>query len=379
MAGDVVESANARFEAFGALHDGVARLVEARIPVFGVAGNHDVEVLPRLARSIPGYRLLGAGGTWEMVAIGRGGDPWAHVAGWSFPAPQVRVNPIRLPDFPRTAPSDLPLFGVLHCDLDGGTSPYAPVPRVDLERSDYRGWFLGHIHRPSVLDPRRPLGYLGSLVGIDPSETGPRGPWLLAQDERGELDLCHVPLAPLRWEEIDIDTGELSTADALLDAIARGIEALHRRLEHDPPRAVGCRVRLTGKTGIHRELRRLLEQESPEKVRLRHGSVLYFVAGFRDESRPELDLRCLSRGDHPAGLLARRLLVLEQGGDDAREMIGRVRRELEQELHGRPWAPLGSEELDDEKIRTLLLDAGSRALEELLFQNEASAPRVERR
>ena len=64
LAGDVVESENARFEAFGPLHDGVRRLVEAGVAVFAVAGNHDVEALPRLARSIEAFRLIGPNGTW---------------------------------------------------------------------------------------------------------------------------------------------------------------------------------------------------------------------------------------------------------------------------------------------------------------------------
>ena len=52
FAGDVVESTNARFEAIRPLEAAVRRLAEAGIPVLGVAGNHDVEALPRLAGRI---------------------------------------------------------------------------------------------------------------------------------------------------------------------------------------------------------------------------------------------------------------------------------------------------------------------------------------
>ncbi|HMQ23235.1 MAG TPA: metallophosphoesterase, partial [Planctomycetota bacterium] len=41
FAGDLVDSENARFEAYGLLERGVRRLVDAGVRVFAVAGNHD--------------------------------------------------------------------------------------------------------------------------------------------------------------------------------------------------------------------------------------------------------------------------------------------------------------------------------------------------
>ena len=60
LAGDLVEADNARFEAFGHLQRGVQELVAADIEVCAVSGNHDVEILPRLAEAIPGFHLIGA-------------------------------------------------------------------------------------------------------------------------------------------------------------------------------------------------------------------------------------------------------------------------------------------------------------------------------
>ena len=71
LAGDVVESLGDRFEAYGHLQGGVARLTEAGIPVIGVAGNHDVLALPHLAQQVPGFQLLGAGGTWAHADVTR--------------------------------------------------------------------------------------------------------------------------------------------------------------------------------------------------------------------------------------------------------------------------------------------------------------------
>ena len=74
LAGDVVDRDDDFFEAYKALENGVRRLSDAGIDVIGVAGNHDVKVLPRLARHIPQFRLLGEGGTWESCRIEQGAD-----------------------------------------------------------------------------------------------------------------------------------------------------------------------------------------------------------------------------------------------------------------------------------------------------------------
>ena len=59
LAGDVVERLEDRFEAYGHLERGVRRLVDAGISVVGVAGNHDVLALPRLADQLPEFKLIG--------------------------------------------------------------------------------------------------------------------------------------------------------------------------------------------------------------------------------------------------------------------------------------------------------------------------------
>ena len=86
LAGDLVDRDNAMFEAYGPLATGIRRLTEHGVLVAAVAGNHDTEVLPRLAAEIPDFHLLGPGGTWSEMNIS--GDQGFNVqlVGWSFPA-----------------------------------------------------------------------------------------------------------------------------------------------------------------------------------------------------------------------------------------------------------------------------------------------------
>jgi hypothetical protein len=232
------------------------------------------------------------------------------------------------------------------------------------------GWFLGHVHKPGALERGRPIGYLGALVGLDPSETGPHGPWLVRVGGNEPIEVEQLPLAPLRWETVELDAAVVGAADELDRAIHRAIEEFHGRATATlgEARAVGCRVRLTGRSALHRELRRRIDAADLESLRFNCDGVLYFVNKVIDESRPEIDLESLAGEDHPPGLLARKLLALEKGGEEATTLLQQARRELMRVSDDRIWAQLDPVGLDDRMLHRLLLDSGTRALEELLEQ-----------
>src|SRR5690606_1898120 len=135
------------FEAYGDLRSGVEELVAAGITVLAVSGNHDVEVLPRLARAVPRLVLLGEGGRWESHTLDDG-ETTANVVGWSFPTSSVPTSPLAalaatLADLP-----PMTTIGLLHCDRDQSVSNYAPVTSVELAAAGVDLWLLGHVHRP---------------------------------------------------------------------------------------------------------------------------------------------------------------------------------------------------------------------------------------
>jgi len=373
LAGDVVEADNARFEAFGPLSAGARRLVDAGIELVAVAGNHDVEALPLLAAQIPEVRLLGLEGRWELATIRRDGEAVARVAGWSFPARLHGASPFASGPFPEPPEDDLPFLAVLHADLDAAGSRYAPVGRAELRAAGADAFFLGHVHAPSDLSGECPVGYLGSLVGLDPGEFGPRGPWLV-RHRSGELDVKQVPLAPLRWERLTVPVGGLASAAELELAVTSAIRGLDGRIERvgSAPSVVGCRIELTGATAIHGALARAVAAARWEDLEYSGSGTLYFVEKVIDSSRPALDLESLAAHDHPPGLLARRLLALLGRGPDAAAMIEEARRVLEPLAQDRRWAGIPLAELDEDRVRGLLIDEGYRALEGLLEQAAGS-------
>lgn len=371
LAGDVVEGRHDFFEAYRELRDAVVRLLEADVRVLAVAGNHDTRVLPRLADELEGFELLGRGGAWEAATLSGGGEE-ATVWGWSFPAPAVRENPLADHRFERGPGANL---GLLHCDRDQAGSRYAPVPTRSLESTELDAWLLGHVHRPDELSTPRPAGYLGSLTGLDPGEPDRRGPWRVTVEATAVRDITHVPLGPLRWVAEDVSLEGLEEPEEARVRVLERLREIDRAIveERTPPRAVGVRLTFTGRTRFRREVEELFAREELDDLRVGDGGVHYFVETHRSETLPEVDLEELARQSDPAGLLARRLLVLERdpGDPDREELVRAARRRLERAARDASWERLEAEPPGRDETAARLRRAGRKALDLLLQQKES--------
>ena len=271
--------------------------------------------------------MLGAGGKWESKTLTKNNAPVAEIIGWSFRERFVRQSPVaQLLSEPLEPLSiSVPRIGLLHADLDVSGGHYAPIRQVELDDTGYDAWLLGHIHKPSIdsLSARadsRPSGYLGSLVGLDQSETGPHGPWIVRVHDGGGLHLEHVPLAPLRWEHLSFSVEGLEHAEDVADRLlTEAADFVHRIGQEGPaPRALGLIARLTGTSPCHEDImKRITAGGWNDLGRVVDGTGVFFTKIIAAMT-PRLDLSEIAKGDDPAALMARRLIVLEQDDDRSR-------------------------------------------------------------
>lgn len=387
--GDVVDTANRYFETLGPLADGVRRLDRAHVPCVAVAGNHDFDLLPRLQAEIPELRVIGQGGRWETLSLEGRSGLGIDLVGWSFPA--ASTDRVPLDSLPARGSSGHLRCGLLHADLDQPKSRYAPVSSRDLAACDVDLWLLGHVHKPSPFDgageispaatraPRREpgLGYLGSILGLDSTETGWHGPWLLEVDHGSTWRMRPLPLSSLRWEEITVSVAELETPGDLRVRLAKSVHERHDELSADLEscQLLGFRVRLVGRSQFRRELRDLTQSILQEDALLLRDGRALWIERFLDETRPEIDLEALATGHDPPAFLARTLLQLEPGDaarDEraARELVVDARRLLESVDRDSRWEPLPRRELSDAEVVELLTRSGLQALESLIEQRE---------
>ena len=388
FAGDVVESANAGFEAMLPLEEGVRQLLKAGVEVIAVAGNHDVEALPRLAALIDGFILLGAGGRWEARTLSKDGSPVAQLVGWSFNDRFVRQSPVaELLREPLQAPSPpVPRIGLLHADLDASGGHYAPVRQAEIDDAGCDAWLLGHVHQPSLgkssaAAGSRPCGYLGSLVGLDPAETGPHGPWLLTVANDGGIGLRQIPLAPLRWEQAAVSVEGLDHVEDLPDRLLSEAEGVvHRLGEHAVlPRALGLRVQLTGPSADYDGIRRWIAGGGWNSMgRIVDGTAVFFST-IVDSMELPLDLAEIASGDDPAALMAQRLLMLMRDDPRSRALLEEARAALSETAGEDVWLPVqdhrnAPDPLSDGALRDLLLRSGKAALNAMLAGCGESGP-----
>lgn len=368
LAGDVLDDENDFFEAYGDLRAGAQRLAAAGVKLVAVAGNHDVEVLPRLAKAVPGVTLLGAGGSWETLTLERGGAT-VNLVGWSWPQRTVDASPLDGLDAALSSLGPGLTIGVLHCDLDQPQSRYAPVASADLQDARVDVWLLGHVHKPSfAATPAGTwIGYLGSMFAADPGEEGERGAWLL-EVASDELRVASVPLSPVRYDTIAVDVSGVASAEEAVAAISAAVQA-HADDMPVPadggPAVVGMRVSVVGRTPLAKDIRDRLGREDARNLQVEAGEVTCFVHDVRVEVRQDLDLQLLARRDDPVGLLARRLQLLDGPPSPERgALLERARAEMRAVESIRHYASLEERELTDDLVAGALRRAALRFLDE---------------
>lgn len=316
IAGDLVDEANRFYEAAGPVEAGVRALSRHGIRTVAVAGNHDHDTLAWIAQGLDpeDFTLLGRGGQWERVTIEKDGAPILHVDGWSFPAAIHREDP--LAEYPRAPGGDVPVLGLIHGDLDSSGSRHAPLALAGLRSQPVGFWLLGHVHKPALHGQAGVPGvlYPGSPLAMDPGETGAHGVWLVEVDAGGRFFARPHPLSLVRYETLEVDVTGVSEAGELDRKVADAVAAELARVEENcgPLRYLSLRVRLVGRTSLHRSLQ-TRGLESASELESRRGSLAGLVERVEIATRPERDLEALSRGRDAAGVLARLVRNLERG------------------------------------------------------------------
>ncbi len=208
----------------------MARLREAGIPVYVIAGNHDAASVLTRRLSLPDNVHFFSTRAAESKQVA--GLP-VVIHGRGFPHRAVPENLV--PDYPAPV-SGLFNIGLLHSSLNGapGHDTYAPCTLRDLTDKGYDYWALGHVHQPQVLARDPWVVFPGNLQGRHIREAGARGCQLVSVSDSLEvIDAEHRPLDLVRWQRISVD---LSAADGLDQASSDQPVRSQFRSTSDQPR-----------------------------------------------------------------------------------------------------------------------------------------------
>ena len=101
--------------------------------------------------------------------------------------------------------------GVLHTQVDGTDSSYAPCSLTDLKESGMDYWALGHVHKHGILCESPYVVYAGNPQGLDCTETGPRGCYYVEAGPYGTTNVQFVDTSVARWETVSIPIDTLES------------------------------------------------------------------------------------------------------------------------------------------------------------------------
>ncbi len=375
LTGDVVDRENRFFEAIGPLERGLNELAQAGIETFAVSGNHDFDVLPRLADTLDAekFHLLGRNGTWETAELRIEGRPVVNFLGWSFPQEHVQTDPVD--DLPSIRSSEVPTFALVHGDLDVPQSVYAPLASQKLQSHPVAAWLLGHVHAPQLVDNAKGAAilYPGSPQAMDPGETGVHGPWLIEIEAGTKPSFSQLPLSRVCYDVVDIDLTDVKEKSEFQRQYIQSLKNRLSELTENAPSLefVIWRVRLTGRTDCHGRLQEFVNEIDAD-FSLPVGNAIGTVEKNMIDTRLAIDLEDLARGSDPPGTLAKLLLELESDSDagPAQTLMQQALEAIDEAQQSHVYVAVADETPSKEEARQLLFQQGMALLDSLIAQRE---------
>lgn len=234
-----------------------AKLRDAGIPVYIVAGNHDAASKITKKLKLPNNVRLFSADKPETFTID---DLNVAIHGQSFAKPAIKN------DLSNNYPSPLSGYfniGVLHTCASGreGHEPYAPCTMDGLRSKGYDYWALGHVHQYETLLENPLVVFPGCIQGRHIRETGPKGCLLVTVDDNGHPGPAFRPLDVIRWVIADVDSSGAESAYEIVDRFGKQLKKL---IDENGEVPLVTRVVIKGETSGHSELLSDVEHWSNE-------------------------------------------------------------------------------------------------------------------
>ena len=261
LAGDLFDGSSVRLATRMWITNELARVCGAGVHVVVASGNHD-----------PGSRLAVLAIEWphELFVLADGPEPVrldlpnGTIVAIGHAHEKLADNlAVQLP----RAPEGVASVAVVHAQVSGSIGArdrYAPCTPDDLAALGYGYVALGHVHERQAVVSDPPAWYSGCLQAHDIGEPGAKGAIVVAIEADGRVDLEFVPLAPVRFERVELidpecapsqlaeriraELSELAGGELIVRVILRGRSTLAVALR-DPDQLSALEDELTAELG----------------------------------------------------------------------------------------------------------------------------------
>lgn len=304
----------------------MAKLREAGIPVFLIAGNHDAD--SRITKTLQYPENVHQFSTDQPNTIPLDALRVA-IHGQGYANRSVTHDLTR--DYPPPVPGCFNI-GMLHTSATGreGHDTYAPCTVEDLAGKGYDYWALGHVHTREILHERPYIVYPGNIQGRHIRECDPKGCMVVSVDDHGEATLEFQPLDVIRWSRLEVDVSAASDGFEAINAVREDLETA---LDAQDGLPLAARVEITGACAAHEALsgdtERWTNQIRAAAADAGAGRIWIEKALFN--TRPPVRKRTEKNPDGPVGEILS-FLDAVQADPDLRGSLGSVLEDLRRKL-----------------------------------------------
>lgn len=343
VAGDLYNSADHSLRAELHFQRAMRRLADAGIGAFVVRGNHDPADGWSAGLELPDSVVVFAADRVERHEFNRDREVVCAVYGRSFATRKVTEN-LAL-GFAR-AEGDPLAIAVLHANVGQreGWDDYAPCTVADLRAAGMDYWALGHIHQAGRISDNPPAFYPGSTQGLDPTEEGPRGCYVVDLDQDRAVEEF-VETDAVRWRRLEVDCSGLRGLDDLRSTLD---DACSEVRASSAGRPTIFRLTVTGRSAVHPDLVRpgvisdLAADLRQEQLEL---DPWIWVDRVHDRTRPLIDVDEVLAEEGLRGDLARLAQDLLSDPVEAERVIEEVLAPVQFALAVRPELEVTSTDL----------------------------------
>jgi len=294
----------------------MARLREAKIPVYLIAGNHDAQNKMTRELRFPDNVTIFSSRKPETILLQ---SLEVAIHGQSYAAADMRENLAE--DYPKPV-RDAFNIGLLHTCGAGapGHAPYAPCTVPQLTGKGYQYWALGHVHTRQSLSEDPPAVFPGNVQGRHIGETGPRGCVLVHVNDRHQITREFVPLDVMRWNLCEIDATGAADSEVVIDRFEARLREL---LLENAGFPLAIRVRVSGATAAHRKLtaERIAVREKMQSVGVDLGNGSVWIERLVIDTQPE-GTAAIPEG--PIAELKNYLDTLRNSGEEFETLLGEI-------------------------------------------------------
>ena len=228
--------------------DQMAKLEQAKIEVFVVAGNHDfTSNITKHLRPPKNVQFFGTKKAethiLESLQVAIHGQGFASRA----------VSEDLAAGYPARSAGMFNL-GLLHTSLDGrvGHGTYAPTSVQVLTQKGYEYWALGHVHKREIVSKAPWIVFPGNLQGRHAGETGAKGCVLVTVENGSVKGIEERAVDVMRWAECRVALDACQTVNDVLDRVE---VALQQEAKASDGRMLAVRIHLHGTVPCFHELK----------------------------------------------------------------------------------------------------------------------------